>query len=133
MPLCLQLLTRVVQVEFVFTTFLIAAYGFIKLSIILYYRRLFSTGQNRGFDMATKASAVIVVLWTLVFFCLQVFNCGTHFSKNWGPLVALTSCVEGKKRDLALFVSDLVTDLFVIALPFPIVSRAFLNRDCMVN
>ena len=100
----------------------VVAYGCIKLSVLFFYRRLFVNGTTRTFDYITKVAIGIIAAWTLTFFFLQLFFCGVHIEKDWGPLIDLESCIDGFKYDDALFISDLITDVLVIGLPIPIVN-----------
>ena len=100
----------------------VIAYGCIKLSVLFFYRRLFVDGTSRTFDHITKVAIGIIAAWTLTFLFLQVFFCGTHFEEDWGPLIDLSSCLDGFKYDDGFFISDLITDILVICLPIPIVN-----------
>ena len=101
---------------------MIPAYGFIKLSVIFFYRRIFVKGTRTWFDIATKVSVAIVIMWTVAFFLAEIFKCGPHVSDNWGPLIDVTQCADPDKLLNGLFVSDFLTDLLVLLLPIPIVS-----------
>ena len=102
---------------------MIPAYGLIKLSVIFFYRRLFVKGTNSRFDSITKASIVIVILWTIAFFFAHVFACGVYISNTWGPLTDLKHCANGDVIANGLFISDFLSDLLVLVLPMPIVSN----------
>lgn len=102
---------------------MIPAYGLIKLSVIFFYRRLFVKGTNSRFDSITKASIVIVILWTIAFFFAHVFACGVYVSNTWGPLIDLKHCANGDVIANGLFISDFLSDLLVLVLPMPIVSN----------
>ena len=58
--------------------------GFIKLSIIAFYRRIFVTQKNSVFDIVTKIFALVIFLWTMTFILLLIFGCGGHVTANWG-------------------------------------------------
>ena len=111
---------------------MILAYGFLKLSVIFFYRRIFVTRAWSTFDIVTKVSAVIVVLWTIGFFLVNIFGCGRHFDYGWGPLVEEEHCVDGLVELEALMISDFITDLLVLILPFPIVSSTELFRNAVL-
>ena len=101
---------------------MIAAYGFVKLSILFFYRRIFVKATAPRFDIVSKVAIGITALWTIGFFLSQLFGCGRHIDLQWGPLVDLSRCLGFFRYNDALFISDLVTDLVVICLPVPIVS-----------
>ena len=102
----------------------LAAYGFVKISALLFYKRLFCTGvQGRTiFKMTIYISIVVVFLWMVVFMILAAEQCGSHFSANWG-----SSAVRAKYCDtkypflLTAAASDFALDFWVICLPIPMV------------
>lgn len=110
------------KLEWVFLRLMILEYGFIKLSVIFFYRRVFVTNRWSVFDIITKISTVIIVMWTTGFFLANVFGCGRHFAWGWGPLEDEDNCVDSLVELEALMITDFITDLFVIGLPFPLVS-----------
>ncbi|KAK6858223.1 hypothetical protein PG995_005922 [Apiospora arundinis] len=57
------------------------AFGFVKLSILLFYRRLF--GIWPGFRRINNVLIGILVAWTLSFTVADVLLCGTHPELNW--------------------------------------------------
>lgn len=102
---------------------MVLGFGFIKLSITFFYRRLFVTAKNTLFDWATKVAIVIVVLWTVSFFFGFLFSCGTHISAAWGSVQDdVMYCGAAINLDNALVVSDLMTDVMILCLPLPVVS-----------
>lgn len=105
-----------------FFTLTVVAYGCIKLSVLFFYRRLFVNGTSRTFDYITKVAIGIIAAWTLAFFFAEIFFCGVHPERDWGPLIDLKSCVDGFKYDDGFFISDLITDILVICLPIPLVN-----------
>jgi hypothetical protein len=121
MPTLPQALMRLIiwQCEFAFNIMSPLALGFIKLSILFFYRRIF---RGRTFDILSWTLITLVVLWTLGFFLVQVFDCRTHFSTNWGTLADLQKCLSSFKQLLACSISDFIMDLFILVLPIPLVS-----------
>lgn len=101
---------------------MVLAFGFIKLSIIFLYRRLFVTCRGTLFDWATKISSSVVILWTISFFFGFVFSCGTHFSAAWGSLEESAKYCRELHLDNPFVVSDLVTDIMILCIPLPVVS-----------
>lgn len=100
--------------------------GFIKLSIIAFYRRIFVTNKNTIFDIVTKILAVVVFLWTVSFFLIDIFACGGHVTANWGSLSEQSKYCEaiGYTSEEGFAVSDLIINVFVIASPLPLVSSS---------
>ena len=107
------------QCEYAFNIMAPLALGLIKLSVLCFYRRIF---RGRVFDIINWTLIALVVLWTLGFFLVQVFDCRTHFSTNWGTLRQLQKCLDTFSQFLAYTVSDVIIDVFILALPVPLVS-----------
>ena len=99
---------------------MVPANGFIKISCIFLYRRLFVVNKKSTFDIVTKVSLVVCGLWTIAFFFATVFGCGKHFTYPWGPLGEIMKCDTNTRLD-ALMISDLLTDIWVWLLPIPMV------------
>ena len=118
-------LTHVEQIQYAFILLMVLAFGCIKLSIAFFYRRLFMTARNTLFDWATKLAIAVVVLWTVAFFFGFIFDCGTHFSSNWGSVEdEIVNCGDSTNLDNGLVVSDLITDVIILCLPLPVVNTA---------
>ena len=101
----------------------ILAMGFIKLSFIFFFRRIFVTGGTNVFRTISSIMIVLVIAWMLSFFFWFCFSCGIHFSSRWTTLNSLhQDCSTDVKSDLALAISDFLTDVLVLTLPIPMVS-----------
>ena len=97
--------------------------GFVKLSILFFYRRIFHHGSRGFFDIFTKILAVFTLLWTISFFIAFVLSCGSHIDYIWGPYInILKYCNETQYADLAYTVLDMVVDMILLILPIPLVS-----------
>ena len=106
------------QCQFAFSVISPLALGCIKLSILFFYRRVFC---GRAFNILSLAFISLVTLWTLSFFFLQLFDCGTHFNVNWGRVSDLQKCLGSFKQLLAFPISDVVIDILIMILPLPLV------------
>lgn len=104
--------------EFAFNIMSPLALGFIKLSILFFYRRIF---RGRAFELLNWILIALVVLWTLGFFLVQVFDCRTHFSTNWGTLAELQKCLSTFHQRLAYSISDVIIDVFIFLFPVPLI------------
>lgn len=112
------------KVEFVIYVIMIPAYGFIKLSVIYFYRRIFVKGTpDSRFNIVTHITSIIVVIWTIVFFFMQIFKRGKHVEDNWGPLIKIKEGISGAVLNNGLFISDFITDLWIVLLPIPLIAR----------
>ena len=100
---------------------MIPANGLIKLSALLMYRRVLVVAQNEPVDLIVKFMFAVCLVWTVGFFSAQVFGCGFHFETPFGSLEAVASCNTNVRLN-ALMISDLLTDVLVWIIPFPVVS-----------
>ena len=127
------------QIEFYFQLIMIAAYGFIKLSILFFYRRVFSVHAKSTFGIISMAVIVIIIAWTLAFFLWFLFGCRTKIYLHWAPFAEVQDqCGNPLSPEIGLVVSDLATDLIILALPLPIVSelwfpQGFCNAQCTIQ
>ena len=98
--------------------------GFIKLSIVAFYRRLFVTHKSSAFDLVTKTLALVIFLWAFTFFLIDIFACGGHVTASWGSLEEQSKYCDtiGYTSEEGFAVSDLIIDILVLASPLPIVS-----------
>lgn len=92
------------------------SFGLAKLSILIFYRRIIPTQK---FDIVNKTLAVLVVLWSVGFFFAYLFRCGTQFWALWAPLhYVLEYCYDSTSMFHAMAISDVITDFFILSLPF---------------
>ena len=116
---------RNVQITWAFMLIQIPALGFVKLSFIYFYRRVFCTGSGltRIFEHITTVVAWIIVAWAVSFFFAFLFICDVNFAAFWTSIRALnTYCGGLLDLQLGFSVSDFITDFFVFVLPLPMVS-----------
>ena len=93
-------------------------YCFVKTSIVFFFRRLFVTHKNAAFDIITKATIIIILLWTLSFILVVIFDCGSHVAAHWGSPAVQYNCSNiGFTCQEGLAGSDLVLDMILLALP----------------
>lgn len=113
------------QDEWIFLLLSIPALGCIKLSILLFYQRLFVISKKDWRDrtnITIWAMIIVVTLWTLAFFLRYLFACGVHFSIWWtNAMNIMTLCGDFNLILNALAVSDFVCDLVVLIIPIPTV------------
>ena len=93
--------------------------GAIKLSIVLFYRRLFSTAR---FKFWNTVLIVLVVCWTITFGVATLAACPKSFNANFGTLLDLGNyCIDTFADLIAMVVSDVAVDLVILAIPIPTV------------
>ncbi|KAJ8126613.1 hypothetical protein O1611_g7028 [Lasiodiplodia mahajangana] len=119
-------ITLVQKVQFITQLLMTAAYGFIKFSIVFFYRRIFVTSKRDHFDTITKACIALIIAWTLAYIFAIAFDCGTVWSAHWGSYSDLFQHCHGgfpvQQIYESLLITDLITDILIILLPLPKVS-----------
>ena len=111
------------QVGFIIYVIMVPAYGFSKLSVIYYYRRIFVKGTpDSQFNIVTHVTSVIVVIWAIVFFFLEIIKRDSYVPDNWGPLIKVKQGINGAVLNNGLFISEFITDLWIVLLHIPLVS-----------
>lgn len=87
----------------------------------MFYRRLFCTGKRTWFSVSTVVMGGLIVAWTITFFFVFLFYCGSHPSKDWSTVDdIIKSCPNGLHDQLALGISDSIMDVIIIAMPIPV-------------
>lgn len=91
----------------------------IKISVILFYRRIF---RGKAFHFYSKGMIALVSAWSTAFFFAVLFECGTHFEYLWSTLLnLLTHCTNEEQYFKAYAISDVITDGLILSMPIPIV------------
>ena len=97
------------------------ALGLLKLSVCLFYRRIF---RGRKFNIISWITIGVIVLWMVAFFVTIAAACGKHFEANWGSLAALKQeCVDTFRVLLTYTITDVAVDLVLIVMPIPLVCQ----------
>ena len=109
------------QLQYISYVIMDIAFGIIKLSVILLYRRIFISSF---FQVWSSTVCGLIILWLISFTFAFGFQCGTDASRLWRSTKDSTSyCIHTTPISMAFAVSDLVTDLLVLAIPIPFVLR----------
>ena len=88
----------------------------------MFYRRIFCTGQRTWFSVSTVIMGILIVSWTIAFFFVFVFYCGSRPWEEWGTVMdVLTYCPHALDDQKALGISDSIMDVIIIGLPIPAV------------
>ncbi|PQE28631.1 plasma membrane Pth11 protein [Rutstroemia sp. NJR-2017a BBW] len=106
----------------------LAAYGFIKISALLFYIRIFCVQGRTIFQAILYSSIVVVFLWMLAFMILATEQCGSHFSALWGSTAEHLKYCNAKYPFLLIAsATDAGLDLWVICLPIPMIWTLKMN------
>ncbi|KAI9720351.1 MAG: hypothetical protein M1828_005735 [Chrysothrix sp. TS-e1954] len=112
------------QLEYSFILLMFPALGFIKLSILLFYRRIF---QGRTFDIVNWTAIFLLLAWLISFSFANIFSCGIHPDAEWTSLDATEKeCVNVQAVSVAGAVLEVAMDLFIIIIPIPFVWKLHL-------
>ena len=94
---------------------------FMKLSVILLYRRVFVSTSTR-YRIGSYIVFILITVWCIGFFLATVFQCGGQPANFWtSPETSQYLCVNTSILQLVLGVLDVVTDLLILMMPVPLV------------
>lgn len=105
-----------VQLQFAFQLLMVTCYGFVKISIVCFYPRMFVPFKGTTFDIITTIVIVIMFLWSLTFILIVMFDCGAKILASWGtPAAQEAYCaVIGHTSEEGLAGSDLILEVVLI-------------------
>jgi hypothetical protein len=102
-----------------------ACITFVKLSILMQYRRLFSH-HSRNFHWQINVLITIVAVWGAGIILTAFFLC-VPMEKNWHPMVKGT-CIPIIPFYYGLQIPNIITDVLIIVVPIREVMRLQLNK-----
>ena len=107
-----------VQIQLIYVTEVLynVIIGCIKLSILLFYSRLFPTERFRKVSLLVAA---LIVAWFLACTIVSIFEC-VPIDTFWEPK-SERRCVNLKQYILSNAVINIVTDLLLLILPLPMI------------
>ena len=100
------------------------AFGSIKLSLALFYRRIF--GVSPHFRAANNAAIALTAAYAVAFSLAQLFLCGARFGLIWLRLdqqPARDRCAERGALQFAYALVSVATDVLVVGLPLVFLPR----------
>ena len=97
----------------------ITTFGLTKLAVLLLYRRIF---VFHAFKIVSNIAIAVIVAWTVSFFFTIVFQC-TPIHVLWTvfELDQTPYCVKTLPFYYANGISDVITDIIILAMPGPLV------------
>ena len=103
---------------------MVICYGFVKISIVYFYRRIFVSHKRTAFDITTTVVNVVLFLWSVCFVLMVIFDCGSQVFANWGKPADQASYCSAicHTMEEGLAGSDLILDVVLLVLPIPSVS-----------
>ncbi|MCJ1240292.1 hypothetical protein MMC14_008292 [Varicellaria rhodocarpa] len=108
------------------------ALGPTKLSVLLFYRRIF---RGKWFNIASWVLIGAVSAWTIAFFFSNLFICVPINSRVSTQVLAITGskCVRTTKMFLAQSYADFSLDILILALPIPMIWNLHMARSRKVQ
>jgi len=101
------------------------AYGAIKTSVLLFYRRIFI---GHRFRIINNWLLALITAWWLTFFLADLFLCGVHPDANWDATEkAKGYCLSTWVVSFVFSITDVITDAAIIWLPYPEIARLHLT------
>lgn len=101
------------------------AYGLIKLSVLLFYRRIFAT---RAFRVYNDIVIVVIVSWAIAFLGAEVFACGTHPAAQWSKHPPPGQCINQPQLLLWFAITDVIGDIIVLSMPYRCIMKLQLDK-----
>lgn len=99
------------------------ALGCAKLSFLLFYRRIFVINHWAKTNIFLIGMCTLVVLWMWGFCLTFLFMCRLNFWALWTTARAvLDLCIADSAPNFALTITDVITDIAILAIPVPLVS-----------
>ncbi|KAF7534386.1 hypothetical protein G7054_g6268 [Neopestalotiopsis clavispora] len=94
------------------------AFGFVKLSILFFYRRIFGIWPKAR--RLNTALIVLVTVWTIAFLVADLLLCGVHPEFNWAydQRVPRVKCGNKGALLLSFAATSVATDAILLLLPF---------------
>ncbi|KAI0198216.1 hypothetical protein F4808DRAFT_436901 [Astrocystis sublimbata] len=116
--------------EYAFWIGHVLAIGFIKLTILFLFRRLFKGSAIRTtFDHVNWVLIALVTLWTAVFLFFDIFACGTAPEASWESWNSLRSaCVDTFGMQTGCAVFSWVLDLAIFTEPLVMIRTLNMSR-----
>ncbi|KAI9148250.1 hypothetical protein HJFPF1_12078 [Paramyrothecium foliicola] len=110
------------QIQYYFDIIVVFAFGALKLSILLFYRKIFCVNRSHrdAFDTITAAMIALVIVWTLSFGFGAIFLCGTRPAYAWAPVALVAEHCSAQLQFLEAYaITDFIMDCFIWSLPIP--------------
>ena len=88
----------------------------VKISILLFYRRIFVT---RSFQIASLVLIMCCVAWFIAIFMLDIFQC-TPVQRQWDRTIE-GSCVNDRLSFVSNGIFNILIDFATLLLPMPVI------------
>ena len=112
-------------IELVYLVIGVVAIGLVKISVIYFYRRIFSTPK---FKLLCNVYIAILILWTITMFIALLSQCGAHLPALFTINGFFRYCHASHPIGYAFVTSDCITDFITVCLPIPMVGSQILSH-----
>jgi hypothetical protein len=104
------------------------AFGFIKLSLLFFFRRIF--GFWPSFRRWNNILIGLVTAWTIAFALADLLLCGTHIEMHWAidQAPGKKYCGSTGALLIAFAITSVLTDAMVLSLPLPYIGKLQMAR-----
>ena len=102
------------------------AFGCIKSSVCLFYRRIFYVSQR--FILFNNVVIALIFWWTLAFLLAKIFVCGLHPGVLWSRDSTTQGCANQRLLLLWFAITDVIGDIAVLSMPYPCIVKLQMNR-----
>ncbi|PHH82575.1 hypothetical protein CDD83_3224 [Cordyceps sp. RAO-2017] len=117
------------KAEFFFELTLPLVLGFVKLSFLLFYVRIFVVSRAGAVSLLLHGLVAVVSLWMLACFLALLFECRLRFWAAWGSALDIVqNCDDTFAFVYAVCLSDFIVDVLIILIPIPLVWRLKVSR-----
>ncbi|KAI1169854.1 hypothetical protein F4777DRAFT_571610 [Nemania sp. FL0916] len=121
-------ITLIYKIQWAFDLMLPVAFGCIKSSFLLFYRRIFVVNRKSAINYLLTGLIIIVVLSSAGFFFASLFQCRLKFSTLWGTTSGIVeNCVDTMHLVLSVCITGFILDIIIITTPIPLVWRLNLS------
>ncbi|KAF6231634.1 hypothetical protein HO173_010166 [Letharia columbiana] len=94
----------------------------IKLSFMLFYKRIFAKGKGKAFKGLIHGMVGLIVCWIIAFSFNHLFVCKAHRSHYWTSLAnEKEDCNNSTRLHLGYARSDFCFDVAILLIPMPLI------------
>ncbi|KAI0185279.1 plasma membrane protein Pth11-like protein [Xylaria flabelliformis] len=127
-------ISLIYKIQWAFDLMLPLAFGCIKCSFLLFYRRIFVVNERSGTNYLITCLIVIVALSSAGFFFASLFQCRLDFSALWGSTIEIIeNCVDTMHLVLSVCITGFILDIIIITTPVPLVWQLNLSRTKKIS
>ncbi|KAH7089927.1 hypothetical protein FB567DRAFT_521873 [Paraphoma chrysanthemicola] len=113
------------RIQYIFLVISVPTLGFIKASVLFFYRRIFvvdKTNLRNVQNLLYISMLTIVGIWAMGFMFSFMFACKGNFVAWWTSAISLIeNCVNTLELFFAFAVSDFIFDCVIIITPIPMI------------